>query len=148
MIMDQQLVLSDKQALTTGTVVSTNTIDLGQARDLGIGDQDLELVIIVNAALTGGTSVQFAYITSANADLSSPNVIVQTPAIVAASLTAGTEWLRVQIPALSLATQMQRYIGVQYTIVGTFGAGTVTACVVMDRQGLIYYPSGLNMGGF
>ncbi|WP_448953068.1 Bbp16 family capsid cement protein [Labrys neptuniae] len=148
MFMDQQLVMSDKQTLTTGTVVSTNTIDLSQARDLGIGDQDLELIIQVNTALTGGTSVQFAYVTSANADLSSPNVIVQTPAIAAASLTAGTEWLRVQIPALSLASQMQRYIGVQYTIVGTFGAGTVSAFIVMDRQGIVYYPSGLNVGGF
>jgi len=147
MILDQQLLLSDKQALTT-TAFSTNTIDLTNARDLGIGDNDLELVIMVNTAMTGGTSCQFAYVTSANADLSTPNVIVQTPAIVAASLTAGSEWLRVQIPALSLTAQMQRYIGVQYTIVGTFGAGTVTAGLVLDRQGIVYYPSGLNMGGF
>lgn len=147
MILDQQLLLSDKQALTT-TAFSTNTIDLTNARDLGIGDNDLELVIMVNTAMTGGTSCQFAYVTSANADLSTPNVIVQTPAIVAASLTAGSEWLRVQIPALSLTAQMQRYIGVQYTIVGAFGAGTVTAGIVLDRQGIVYYPSGLNMGGF
>ncbi|MBP0581864.1 hypothetical protein J8I29_21220 [Labrys sp. LIt4] len=146
MILDQQLLLSDKQAITA-SAVSTNTIDLTQPRDLGPGDS-LELVIRVNTALTGGTSVQFAYITSASADLSSPSVIVQTPAIPAASLTAGSEWLRVQVPALSLDAQRQRYLGVQYTVAGTFAAGTVTAGLVADREAIVNYPSGLNVGGF
>ena len=146
MILDQQLLLSDKQAITA-SAVSTHTIDLTQARDPGPGDS-LELVIRVNTALTGGTSVQFAYVTSASADLSSPNVIAQTPAIPAASLTAGSEWLRVQVPALSLDAQRQRYLGVQYTVAGTFAAGTVTAGLVADREAIVNYPSGLNVGGF
>jgi hypothetical protein len=128
--------------------VSTNTIDLGVGRDIGAGDPDLELVIIVTAALTGGTSVAFSYITSAAADLSSPQVIVTTPAIVAADLVAGSEWLRIQVPTLSKTTQMLRYIGVNYTIVGTFSAGTVSAGVMMDRQVDIKYTSGLRTSGF
>ena len=147
MIVDKETLLSDKQAITT-TAVSTNTIDLGTARDLGPGDNDLELYIGVNTALTGGTSVQFRYITSANADLSSAQTIVSTPAIVAADLIAGSEWLRIQLPAISKSTQVLRYIGVAYTVVGTFGAGTVSAGVVMDRQAQVYYASGLNTGGF
>lgn len=149
MIIDRQSLLSNAQALTTGTVVSTNTYDLINARDLGPGDQDIQLFIRVVTALTGGTSIVFSYITSANADLSSPNIIVSTPAIVAASLTAGSEWLRIELPVLSLTSQMQRYIGVQYAITGTFSAGAVTAGLVMDpREAPVYYPSGLNVGGF
>lgn len=147
MILDRQLLLSNAQALSTGTILSTNAIDLASARDIGIGD-NLELFIRVTAALTGGTSVQFAYVTSANADLSSPNVIVQTPPVPAASLTAGSEWLRVQVPALSDTASRQRYVGVQYTVNGTFAAGTVTAGVVLDREGLAAYPSALNTSGF
>ena len=87
MILDRQLLLSNAQPITA-TAVSANSIDLASARDIGIGD-NLELFIKVIAPLTGGTSVQFAYITSANADLSAANVIVQTPPIPAASLVAG-----------------------------------------------------------
>lgn len=147
-IMDKQTLLSNAQALTT-TAFSTNTYDLGVARDLGPGDLDIEILIRVIAALTGGTSVSFEFVTSANADLSSPNVIVATPAIAAASLLAGTEWLRIQIPTISLAAQVQRYIGFRFTIVGTFSAGTVTGGFILaPREASLYYASGLNTGGF
>jgi len=146
MILDRQLLLSNAQPITA-TAVSTNSIDLASARDIGIGD-NLELFIKVIAPLTGGTSVQFAYVTSANADLSAANVIVQTPPIPAASLVAGSEWLRIQVPALSDAVSRQRYIGVSYTVAGAFTGGTVTAGLVLDREGIVSYPSGLNTAGF
>ncbi len=146
MILDRQLLLSNAQAITA-TAVSTNAIDLAGARDIGIGD-NLDLFIRVIAPLTGGTSVQFAYITSANADLSVATVIVQTPPIPAASLVAGSEWLRIQVPALSDAASRQRYVGVSYTVAGAFSAGTVTAGLVLDREGSVAYPSGLNVAGF
>lgn len=149
MIMDKNTLLSNAQALTT-TAYSTYSYDLSVARDLGLGDNDIEIFIRVGSvALSGGTSVQFQFITSANADLSSETVIVQTPAIAAASLTAGSEWLRVDVPALSLSASMQRYIGFKYTIVGTFSAGAVTAGFILPpREGIIYYASGLNTGGY
>lgn len=144
MILDKELLMSDKQAVTV-TAVSTNTIDLGVARDLG--PAKLELVIDINTAFAGGTSMAFAYITSDNADLSSPVVVAQTPAIVLASLVSGSEWLRMEIPANSPGS-MKRYIGVSYTVVGTMSAGAVTAGVVLDRQVDTIYASGLNTGGF
>lgn len=146
MIVDRQTLLSNAQAITT-TAVSTNTYDLINARDLGPGDQNVQLFIRVVTAFVGGTSIAFSYITSAAADLSTPTTIVTTPAIALASLTAGTEWLRMELPALSTAPQ--RYIGVNYTVVGTMTGGAVTAGFVLDpREALLYYSSGLNQGGY
>lgn len=146
MIIDRQSLLSNAQAITT-SAVSTNTYDLINARDLGPGDQNVQLFIRVVTAFVGGTSIAFSYITSAAADLSSPTTIVSTPAIALASLTAGSEWLRVELPVLSTAPQ--RYLGVNYTVVGTMTAGAVTAGLVLDpREAILYYGSGLNLGGF
>jgi len=146
-IMDKQATFSSAQLLTT-TAFSTNTYDLSVARDIGVGLDDLELFIIVPVALTGGTSVRFDVVTSANADLSSPTIVLSSPVIVAATLVAGYSLLRIKWPVLSAIADMKRYIGIQYTIVGTFSAGSVTAGLILDREVQVYYASGLNLGGF
>ncbi len=57
MITDKLLRVSEDQALTT-TAVSTDTIDLSVARDMGEGG-DLFMNFAVTTALAGGTSVKF-----------------------------------------------------------------------------------------
>jgi hypothetical protein len=142
MITDKLLRVSEDQALTT-TAVSTNTIDLSIARDMGEGN-DLYMNFAVTAALTGGTSVKFEVITSAAADLSSPTVIGSTDAIVTASLVAGYNTAVRLNP--QIASKGQRYLGARYTISGTYSAGTVTADVVETIQdGKKYYASGFSV---
>jgi len=123
MITDKLLRVSEDQALTT-TAVSTNTIDLSIARDMGEG-HPLFMNFAVTAALTGGTSVKFEVISSASANLSSPTVIGSTDAIVTASLVTGFNTAVRINPAI--ASTGQRYLGARYTISGTYSAGTVTA---------------------
>lgn len=139
MITDKLLRVSEDQALTT-TAVSTDTIDLSVARDIGEG-QDLFMNFAVTTALAGGTSVKFEVITSASANLGSPTVIGSTDAIVTASLVAGYNTaVRINPQIASLG---QRYLGARYTISGTYTSGKVTADVVMDIQdGRKSYPSG------
>ena len=142
MITDKLLRVSTDQALTT-TAVSTDTIDLSIARDIGEGRQ-LCMNFAVTAALTGGTSVKFEVISSASANLSSPTVIGSTDAIVTASLVAGYN------TAVSINPQIasvgQRYLGARYTISGTYSAGTVTADVVINIQdGRKFYASGFTV---
>ena len=146
MIVDDLLKLSDAQAVTA-TAVSTNTIDLSQARDVGAG-KDLFAVVSVPTGVTaaGAATVTFQVISSPNANLSSPTILGQTEPIGKAELTAGRKPIVLPIPAAILNTQPigQRYLGVQYTVAtGPLTAGAFT-CYVTDSQvdASKNYPSG------
>jgi hypothetical protein len=142
MITDKLLRVSEGQALTT-TAVSTDTIDLSIARDIGEGES-LYMNFAVITALTGGTSVKFEVISSAAANLGSPTVIGSSDAIVTADLVAGKN-VAVRINP-QIASNGQRYLGARYTISGTYSAGTVTADVVMNIQdGRSFYASGFTV---
>ena len=142
MITDKLLRVSTDQALTT-TAVSTDTVDLLIARDMGEG-HSLYMNFAVTTALAGGTSVKFEVVSSASADLSSPTVIGSTDAIVTASLVAGYN-TAVRINP-QIASKGQQYLGARYTISGTYTSGKVTADVVTDIQdGRKFYASGFSV---
>jgi len=141
MITDAFLRLSDAQLLTT-TAVSTNTIDLGVARDMGAGEE-LYVYFTVPVALVGGTNVTFQVITSAAAALTSPTVVATTAAVVTASLVAGYK-AAVRIQPSVFGTG-QRYLGAQYTISGTYSAGSVTADIATDIADFKTYGSGFSV---
>jgi hypothetical protein len=125
MIIDAETEFSDAQALTT-TEVGDNVMDLiNTYGDIGVGEEII-VEFSVPVALTGGTSVTFEIVNDDNASLSSPAVIATSEAILSATLVAGYKQ-RLTIPAG--ATQ-QRYLGVQYTIAGTYSAGSIDAYVI------------------
>lgn len=142
MYIDAQNLLSDKQSLISGigTVVSTNTIDLGAntvdhfnqtvPKDVGKSKFAEFLCQITTACVGVGASIQAQLIESANANLSSPNVIQSTAAIPVASLVAGYQFRLEMPPGI-----VQRYLGVQYVITGAaITAGAVMAGPVLDKQ--------------
>lgn len=133
MMTDALLQLSAAQVVTA-TAVSTNTIDLGaQARDVG-GLNQLYAVFTVDeaAAASGAATVNFQVITSASANLASPNVLVQTDAIGKAELTLGRKPIAIAIPesVLNALPIGQRYLGVQYTVAtGPLTTGKFSATI-------------------
>jgi len=146
MILDALLQLSVAQAVTA-SAVSTNTIDLGTARDIGTG-KDLYAVITVDeaAAAAGAATVQFQVISSAAANLGSPTILGQTDAIAKTELTVGRKPIVVPIPPAILNAQPigQRYLGLQYTVgTGPLTAGKFT-CYISDSDVSVNknYPSG------
>lgn len=143
MIFDLQALFSDKQAVTTGTQLSTNSLDTlaGQAlqsmpahfgsplHDPGRGNM-LTVLVMVNTAFTGGTSLQVNLISSANENLSSATVLSSSAVIAEASLVSGYQFRLTAFPQ----GITQRYLGVQYVTVGTHSTGTITAGIVFARD--------------
>lgn len=143
MITDKLLRVSEDQAVTT-TAVSTNTVDLSVARDMGEGN-DLYMNFAITAGFAGGTSTNFEIIVADNAALSSNvTVIGASGAILTAALGVGTN-IAVRFNPLVGSTG-KRYLGARYTVSGTNSAGTVTADVVETIQdGKKYYASGFTV---
>lgn len=123
------------------TVVSTNSVDLTVARDIGEG-QDVYGRVELTAAFTGGTSAEFQAIVADDAALTTNVTVVGTTgAIPVASLTLGA------ILALKLNPRIgslgRRYLGLQCVNVGNNGAGSVYGDFGAEIQdGKKFYASG------
>lgn len=145
MITDALLRVSEAQAVTA-TAVSTNTIDLGVARDIGEG-QSLYMVFTITEPFATLTSLTFQIVTDDNAALSSPVVIAASGTITLASgnLASGKQHI-VRIPPL-ISSVGERYMGAQYTVAGPSAtAGKVTTDVVTDiADGKKFYASGFSV---
>ncbi len=140
MLFDREVLVSNAQSVTTGTVVSTDVIDLwnatalrrdnlgnnipydiGRIQQAAVGWRWFVQVVTTFASMT---SVDARLVQSANADLSSPSTVVASGAIAVATLVAGYRF-RV-FDSIPWATVTSRYIGMNYVVVGT-GTGNITA---------------------
>jgi hypothetical protein len=132
MITDALLKLSDAQVVTA-SAVSTNTVDLGTARDVGAGE-DLEVVFTVDeaAVAAGAATVEFQVVGSAAAALTSPVVLGSSGAIAKASLTIGAQVV-VQINPQDIVPLGYRYLGANYVVAtGPLTAGKFTAHALIN----------------
>ena len=123
-MLDNELVLSDNQAVTA-TAVSTNAYDAGsQAINLGAGETIEYAAHVVDASFAGLTSVQFQLIAADDAALTSNVVVIEeSAAIPLASLTLGSRPFRGKLnPSVK-----KRYYGFNYVVVGTGTAGKLTS---------------------
>ena len=127
MILDAQLLYSDAQALTGTTLVaSTNIVDHGSDRNLGLGEP-LSVVITVDVAAGGTTPTLTAVLqTDDNSGFSSATTVATTAAIAGATLTAGAK-IVLAVPA---DAAMERYSRIAYTQGGTAPTVTVTAFMI------------------
>jgi hypothetical protein len=149
MLTDALLQLSTAQAVTA-TAVSTNTVDLGVARDIAPG-RPMYAVFQIDTTFTaaGGATLNCQVVSSAAAALTSPTVIADSGPIPVAQLTAGRRLIAVGISpsVLTTAPNGQRFIGAQYTVnTGPMTAGAITATITDQMPpGAQLYGSGFTV---
>lgn len=147
MFLDAQHQFSDSQALAA-TAASTNIIDLGTDRNVGIGEP---MCVVINVevaadAVTGDESYTFDLETDDNAGFASPlrlarRVVAALPDIPRATAAAGFKFI---IPVPSDTTP-ERFLRMNYTLAGTTPSITVSAHLMpmsMCEVGSVVYPKG------
>lgn len=156
MYVDSQIELSDAQAVTA-TAISANVYDLfsmttggasapvtPNAR-LDIGTDDLFLVVNSLAAATAaGAATVTITLESADDAALTTNAIVHysTAAIPKASLTAGTNQVKIRVPR----GLYRRYLGVRYTVAtGPLTAGSFDAFLTPVVDNNVIYKSGFTV---
>lgn len=146
MIIDRHLTVSG--ALTLGgnptgqqartiaaPIVSTDSIDLSSARDIGEGRDVYAVFTVVESAYNNITSLTFEVIVADNDALTTNvTVIASSGAVPVASLTQGAQFV-VAVPPL-IASLGRRYLGARYTLAGGGNStgGAILATFALDVQ--------------
>lgn len=139
MIRDSNLSF-DVAAALTATAVSTNVIDLGAKRDLG-PTEPLTVSTIVNTTFTGGTSLQVTL--QGSPDNSTWTTLLSGGTVLLASLIEGAQIANFDMASVDpVGGAPYRYLRLDYIIVGTMTAGTVTSDIVSTKAEVHGYPPG------
>jgi hypothetical protein len=133
---DKLNMYSESQALTA-TAASTNSLDHGEPRNLGVG-QPVYVVVVVTVAFTDGSSDSTCTVTVETDDNTgfSSATTAQTIGVFAALTAAGSRL----IAALQPNQVNERYSQLKYTMAnGSLTTGTVTAGLVYDYDAYTAY---------
>lgn len=145
MILDGLLLFDTALALTSDQV-STNVIDLQNARDMGIGDPEMKLVVTVGTAFASTTSSTLVISFQGSTDNSTFTTMALSPSIAKASMVANARLWDTVIPRIVPGQALPRYLRLSYDVVtADFTAGTLTAALVLDRNDYIAYRAGVQV---
>ena len=135
----------DTNLAVTATATSTNTIDLGVARDMG-NVSHLDVSCLVTTTFAGGTSLQVTV--QGSPDNSTWTTLASGEAVPVASLVQGAQIANFSgIPSVDpVGGAPNRYLRLQYVVVGTMTAGALTSDVVSNRDNARGYPRSYSVG--
>lgn len=145
MIIDAQLLYSDAQAVTADAG-STNVVDHGQDRNLGLGEP-LAAVITVDVAADGTTGDETYVVlleTDDNAAFSSATEVARVT--IPRGSAAGTKFV-IPVPP---TTSIERFTRLYYDVGGTTPTITVTAFLqpvsMIGAGENVYYADAITIG--
>jgi len=152
MILDKNLQFDPAATAITVTAVSTNVIDLLNAREMSVdqyGGFPIVTITVGTALAAAGAAVLTVQV-QGSTDNATYTIMDQTDAIPKANLVAGTI---IRIPLGKLQPQsvgIPRYIRLNYVVgTGPFTAGTIEADLVVGSEQInnqtITYPPGVTV---
>lgn len=145
MILDGLLLFSSAQNVTTGDTVSTNVIDLLNARDIGIGTP-LRIASYVVTAFATTDAAAMTILAQGSTDNSTYSTYAQSRAYAVTELTAGAKLGNIDWPVKPSGLALPRYIRLVYAAAALhFTPGSITSMLVLDRQDQYQYPPGLGI---
>jgi len=141
MLLDGNL-LFDTQSAVTNSRASTNVLDLGANRDMGIGDDpSLKLLVLCPTGFTTTNAATLQVQVQASTDSATWVTLAQTDVLPVAQLAAGSKIAKMDLPNNGLT----RYLRLNYVVgTGVFSAGTVTSAIVLSRDDNPQYPANYN----
>lgn len=151
MILDKFLQFDPNPTLLTATAVSTNVVDLINAREMSvdIGPAQFAALITVIVVLTsaGATTLTVQY--QQSVDNAAWTICAQTDAIPKANLPAG-QIIAINMPPMQpQSAGIPRFHRLNYVVAtGPFTGGSIEADLVMNRQvsnPQINYPAGITV---
>jgi hypothetical protein len=141
-MIDAQLRFSNAQAVTA-TAASTNCIDLGAAKQLGVGNPLYFVVAVVTAMTDAGSDSTIAVtVETDDSDSFGSATTAQTLGTFAATSAAGT---RLVVPMAQFATA-ERYVRLKYTTAnGDLTTGSFTAYLTDNVTQWTAYADGITI---
>lgn len=165
-IMDNLLLFDGTVSSTTGAVtgtaistaagntqVSTNVLDLANARDLGVGHDSgpvPKLMVLVSTAFqsTGAGTLTINFQGSdTNTAGATWTTHAASRAIALADLAAGNKLLNIDLPSIvPQGATLPRYLRLQYAV-GTaiFSVGSVISAITLAHENARAYPAGVTV---
>lgn len=142
MIIDGLLLFSSAQNVTTGDNVSTNVIDLLNARDIGAGTP-LQIASYVTTAFATVDAATLTIQAQGSTDNITFTTYSQSRAFTAGELVVNAK-LGFQAWPLISAGALSRYIRLNYAVGAlNFTPGALTSMLVLDREDIRAYPPGI-----
>jgi len=140
MLLDSQLEFDPAGTAITSTQVSTNIINLVNARDMGIGTP-LAILVSVTTAFTSTNSATLQVQAQGSTDSTTWSTYIETPALTAGVLTQYRYLLATDWPRPGPGQALPQYLRLNYPVgTGIFSAGAVAAYLLLGRDDIVYYP--------
>lgn len=135
MFIDGLLLFDTATAITT-TQDSYYTLDMTDARDMGIGDNEpLKVWVQVSTAFTTTNAATLTVAFLGSTDDTTYTTYAQSRAYAAAELLQGKKLLEIGVPRPGGTAAIPRYLKLTYTVgTGIFSAGNITAGLVESRH--------------